>query len=151
MKRFDLVYADPAWSYDKKVGQGVADEQYKTMSLEELKCLPIKELSKDNSVLLLWATFPMLKEALELVECWGFMYKTAGFVWTKLNKSGTPFFGIGHYTKSNAEVCLLCVRGKGLKVMSNRVSSVVLSVRGKHSSKPHDIYSRIEELYGGGD
>lgn len=143
---FDLVLADPPWSYDRKVGVGIADDIYSTMSLDEIKRLPV--MGGDNSVLLLWATFPLLKEALEVIESWGYEYKTVGFTWVKLNSDGSPFFGIGHYTKSNAEVCLLAIKGKGLPVKDNRISSVVMSVRREHSRKPDQIYSLIERLYG---
>lgn len=146
--KYDLIYADPAWSYDRKVGQGIADEQYNTMSLEEIKKLPIKDLSKDKAVLFLWVTFPMLKEGLEVIEAWGFEYKTLGFNWIKLNNNGSVFFGIGHYTKSNSELCLIATKGGGLPIKDNTISQIVMSKRQEHSKKPHEIYKKIELLYG---
>jgi len=146
-KKYQIIYADPPWSYNKKIGQGIADDQYPTMALKDIKELPISNLAGNNCVLFLWATFPMLKEALEVIESWGFEYKTVAFNWVKLNPNGTPFFGIGHYTKSNAEICLLATRGK-LSVVSNKISQIVMSVNSKHSSKPLQIYSKIEKLYG---
>lgn len=146
--KFKLILADPPWSYDKKVGQGIADDVYDTMPLQAIKDLPIGELAEENSVLLLWATFPMLQEAFEVLKAWGFTYKTVAFNWIKQNCDGTPFFGIGHYTKSNAEICLLAVKGKGLPVLDNRISQIVMSQRQEHSRKPARIYRLIERLYG---
>jgi len=147
-KKYKIIYADPAWSYDKKVGQGIADDQYKTMDLKDIKALPVKELADEDSTLFIWVTFPMLMEALEVVKAWGFQYKTCGFNWIKLNENGTPFFGIGHYTKSNSELCLLCVKDKKLPIKSNKISQIVMTKKDKHSKKPYLIYTKIEELYG---
>ncbi len=67
-------------------------------------------------MLFLWATFPNIQEALDVMRAWGFKYKTLGFSWIKTNKkNGKPFFGIGYYTKSNCEVCLIGVKGKPIK------------------------------------
>lgn len=78
MKKYEIIYADPPWRYKQKSLSGAAEKHYTTMSLQEICGLPVSELSHDNSVLFLWATFPMLKEALEVIEAWGFKYKTVG-------------------------------------------------------------------------
>lgn len=148
MKKYNIIYADPPWSYDRKVGQGIADEQYQTMDIEEIKKLPIKDLADKDCVLLMWVTFPKLKEGLELIEAWGFTLKTVAFNWIKLNNNGKPFFGIGFYTKSNGEICILATKGKTLKVLDNTISQVIMSKHGKHSSKPHVCYTLIERLFG---
>lgn len=146
--KYDLIYADPPWSYEREVGQGVACEQYNTMSLEDIKKLPINELSNKNSILLIWVTFPKLEEAFEVIKSWGFNYRTIGFNWIKTNNDGSPFFGIGYYTKSNSEVCLICKKGKGLKVLDNTISQIVFSRKDKHSKKPHAVYFLLEKLFG---
>jgi N6-adenosine-specific RNA methylase IME4 len=118
------------------------------MTTDEIKQLPIESLTKDDAVLFMWATFPMLIDALEVIEAWGFTYKTNGFTWMKQNPSGNGlFFGVGYYTKSNAEVCLLATKGKTLKPESNSVSSAILAPRREHSRKPDETYERIEKLY----
>jgi N6-adenosine-specific RNA methylase IME4 len=118
------------------------------LSIEEIKQLRIDLISDENCMLFLWATFPNLQEALSVIKSWGFLYKTLGFSWIKTNKnSGTPFFGIGYYTKSNCEVCLIGVKGKPIKV-SNSVSSVILSPREEHSKKPDIVREKIVELCG---
>lgn len=95
----------------------------------------------------MWATFPKIREALDVVKAWGFEYKTVGFVWIKKNKNGGNFFGVGWYTKSNAEICLIGVKGKSPKV-SNSISQIIEAVRGKHSKKPEIIRAKIVEFAG---
>ena len=113
---YDIVYADPPWQYANNYTRGSAEKHYQTMSLEEIKELPINKLSKTNSVLFMWATFPMLPDALELIKSWGFTYKTIGFNWIKWNKNKQSWFmGLGNYTRSNPEICLLGVKGGGSK------------------------------------
>jgi len=116
--KYQIILADPC-------STGGVNAQYPTMKLSDIKALPINELSEDTSVLLLWATFPQLQEALEVMKAWGFTYKTLGFSWLKTNKDGTPFFGIGYYAKSNQEICLLGVKDKPLMGinLSTRIQS----------------------------
>lgn len=153
MKKYNIIYADPPWSYKDKRDKhprmcGGATSHYNTMSLEQIKALPIKDLAADNCMLFLWVTFPNLQEGLDVIKSWGFKYKTLGFSWIKTNKNnGKPFFGIGYYTKSNCEVCLIGVKGKPIKV-SNSVSSVIISPRQEHSKKPDQIRDKIVELCG---
>ena len=150
MKKYKIIYADPPWSYQNGgVPQGGVDKEYPTMKIEDIKKLPMGELADDTCVLMLWATFPQLPEALEVINAWGFKYKTLGFSWLKTNKDGSPFFGIGYYAKSNQEVCLLATKGKAHSlVKSNSVSSFVSTGRTKHSEKPQIFRDKIIELFG---
>ena len=119
------------------------------MHIEDIKKLPINKIADDTSVLMMWATFPQLQEALDVIKAWGFKYKTLGFSWLKTNKDGTPFFGIGYYAKSNQEVCLLAVKGRAHSlVKSNSISSFVSTNRTKHSEKPQIFRDKIVELFG---
>lgn len=119
------------------------------MTLENIKNLPVSQIADETSVLLMWVTFPMLQEGLEVMKAWGFKYKTLGFSWIKTNKNGTPFFGIGYYAKSNCEVCLMGVKGKAHSlVISNKISSVIIHNRTKHSEKPSIVRDKIVELFG---
>lgn len=145
--KYQIVYADPAWTYNNK-GRGAAENHYDCMALEEIKSLPVADLCKKDAVLFLWATWPLLPEALKVMEAWGFEYKTCAFVLVKLNKDGTPFLGMGHYTRGNTEPCLLGIRRKGMKVKKHNISQVVQSIREVHSRKPSVIYKHIEELHG---
>lgn len=148
-KKYKIIYADPPWAYrDRRNKFGGAKDHYKTMTLSEVKQLPVKEITDENCMLFLWVTFPNLKEGLEVVEAWGFTYKTLGFSWIKINKNNKkPCWGMGYYTKSNCEVCLIGVKGKPIKV-SDKVSSVIIHPRGKHSKKPDIVRDKIVELCG---
>ena len=96
----------------------------------------------------MWATFPMLREALDVIEAWGFSYKTVAFNWVKQNRNGTGIFmGLGNWTRSNSEICLLATKGKPKRI-SGSVRSIVLSPLQQHSTKPAEIRDRIVELMG---
>lgn len=151
--KFDVILADPPWPQNARnnpktrFGLG-AHGHYHQMRLEEIYALPVKEVAAERCMLFLWATWPKLKDAMAVVEAWGFRYSTLGFNWTKLNpKSGTPFFGVGHYGKSGSEVCLLAHRGRPLKPAVNTVSSTLLHARLRHSEKPEEVQRRIELMY----
>ena len=79
-KRYSVIYADPPWSYRNKGTRAAADNHYQTMSLLDIQVLPVQDIAADDCALFLWATFPMLREAIETIEAWGFSYKTAAFV-----------------------------------------------------------------------
>ena len=129
---------------------------YLTMTHEDICNLPVQDIAADNCVLFIWVTFPKLHEGLEVIKSWGFEYKTLGFSWHKTTKSGSLFFGVGSYTKSNCEVCLFATRGRvGIKpslnklvVKSHKISSAINSPIQKHSKKPDEIRDRIVELFG---
>lgn len=90
----------------------------------------------------------MLKEALDVIEAWGFTYKTVAFNWVKQNKNGAGLFmGLGNWTRSNSEICLLAVKGKPKRV-SAAVHSVLLTPIQHHSKKPDEARSRIVDLMG---
>lgn len=105
-----------------------------------------------GAICFLWATFPNIGEAVKVMEAWGFQYKTAAFVWVKTYpKSGKPFWGMGAYTRANAEVCLLGI-SKGFKakeqIKSHAVHQIVEAPVGRHSEKPDEVRRRIVELLG---
>lgn len=145
---FSVVYADPPWSYRNSGGRGVAANHYSTMSLEEIKGLPVGGLVGRDAVLFLWVTMPLLREGLEVVEAWGFRYITCAFTWVKTNsKSGGWFWGMGGWTRSNAEICLLGTRGSPKRVSAG-VHSVVSAPMERHSKKPNVVRDKIVELMG---
>ena len=152
-KKYSIIYADPPWTYrDKREKHprfsGGASRHYSTLSISEIKNLPVNKISDTRCMLFLWATFPNLPEAISIIQAWGFSYKTLGFSWIKTNKSnGKPFFGIGFYTKSNCEVCLIGVKGKPIK-SSDRVSSVLIAPKEQHSKKPSIVRDKIVEFVG---
>jgi site-specific DNA-methyltransferase (adenine-specific) len=146
MKRYGIIYADPPWKYNDSPKQGRI--QYSQMTTPEICKMPIQDMADDPCALFMWATFPMLPDALKVIEAWGFEYVTNAFTWIKMNpKSGGVWSGIGHWTASNAEICLLARRGKIVRANTG-VKQVILCRRGRHSAKPEEIKDRILRLMG---
>lgn len=148
MKKYQIIYADPPWQYDQRGIEGTAAKQYPTMSFPELCALPVGKLADRNCVLFLWTTFPMLDKAVRLIELWGFSYKTVAFVWLKQNrKSDGWYYGLGFWTRCNAEICLLATKGKPRRAC-NRVHQLIISHMEKHSKKPEEAREKIVTLMG---
>jgi N6-adenosine-specific RNA methylase IME4 len=153
MKKYDIIYADPPWAYNSRANiktrfRGGARSHYPVMNIKDITAMPINKLSNDSSLLFLWVTMPLLPEGLAVMSAWGFKYKTCAFTWVKTNKkSGTPFFGVGYYTKSNAELCLLGTRGKVIKPQVNTVSQIIIAPRREHSRKPAEARDKIVQMY----
>lgn len=130
----------------------MAKQHYDTMPTTEICELPVRDICTDKTVCFLWATFPNIGEAIKALEAWGFIYKTAAFVWIKKNKvSNSLFWGMGAYTRANAEVCLLGISKKTKSseiVKSHAVHQVIIEKVKRHSEKPDEIRKRIVELLG---
>ena len=150
IKKYSIIYADPAWLYKDKAnaGQRGAIFQYPCMDIDAIKSLPIQTIASNDSILFIWVTFPLLQEGLDTIEAWGFKYKTIGFNWIKKTKHGHLFWGMGNWTRSNSEICLIGVRGKPKRI-SAAVHSVIDNVPYEgHSKKPNEIRNRIVQLCG---
>lgn len=155
-KKYTVIYADPPWAY-RQCGatgksRGTALKQYQTMDTADICKMPIQKITGGGAACFMWATFPNIAEAIKVMEAWGFRYKTAAFVWVKKNaKSGTNFWGMGAYTRANAEVCLLGVTQDfkaGERVRSHRVHQIIEAPFEGHSKKPDETRRRIVELLG---
>lgn len=151
-KKYSIIYADPPWNFAvwSKKGMGRSPEKhYQTQSIDYLKRMDIESLCRTDCVLLMWATFPCLKQALELGKAWGFTYKTVAFTWIKTNmKNERLFMGMGYYTRANAEIVLLFTKGKPLPRLAKNIPQVLISPRQRHSEKPDEIRKRIVLLFG---
>mgnify|MGYP000977365384 CR=1 FL=1 len=126
-KKYNVIYADPPWQYKlfNGTGNGPAAKHYRTMKPEDIFNLPVQDIAADDCLLFLWVTFPNLEIGLETIKRWGFKYKTAAFVWVKRNKKSPGWFwGLGSWTRANAEVCLLATKGHP-KRASKSVHSVI--------------------------
>jgi N6-adenosine-specific RNA methylase IME4 len=146
--KYGVIYADPPWRYDMKRGGGVAESHYPTMGANEICALDVPALAAADCALFLWATFPQITETLRVIKAWGFKYKTTAFVWLKTNrKAGTWFFGMGFWTRSNTEICLLATRGHP-KRQSKGIHQFIISPVREHSRKPDEARERIEALMG---
>lgn len=150
-KKYKIIYADPPWQYRvySKKGQGKsAENHYHTMNIKDIMALPVDKIVDKDCILFLWITFPCLKEGIEVMERWGFKYKTCGFNWVKRNKKkNTYFMGLGFWTRSNSEVCLIGTKGQPKRV-SKSVSQICDARIMEHSRKPAEIRERIVELCG---
>lgn len=157
-KRYSIIYADPPWSYGDKgfgkrpdcaVKSSFAPEadRYVTMSLNEIKALPVSRIALPNSALLLWATSPLLPEALETIAAWGFKFKTIAFCWSKITNTGREVANLGQWTMGNIELCLLGTKGSP-KRLDRTVRQLVTAERTEHSRKPEEVRRRIERIFG---
>lgn len=147
-KKYQIIYADPPWSYNDKGCKGTMTNHYKGMNIEDICNLPIDQIADENSILFLWTTYPMLKEGLKVIEEWGFKYKSIAFQWIKLNtKALTPFYGLGRWTRGNTEPCLLATKGKPKRISAS-VFQLIQEPRRKHSEKPDIVRDKIVQLMG---
>jgi site-specific DNA-methyltransferase (adenine-specific) len=153
--RYDIIYADQPWAYlwgkGKICGNFCPEKHYKTMELSENCALgdTVKKIRTKNSALFIWMTMPCLKDVFSVIETWGFKYKTCAFTWIKTRKDSQPLAWHGKsYTKANAELCLLAMRGH-IKSVDKTVPQVLMHPRLGHSVKPGEIMRRIEKLFGG--
>lgn len=152
-KKYNIIYADPPWQYKvwSKKGNGrSAESHYKTLGIKEIVNMKefIKDISADDCVLFIWITYPCLKEAIQVIEEWGFTYKTCGFAWVKRNKKANSWFwGMGYWTRANSELCLIATKGK-IKRISRKVHQIIDTPIEEHSKKPAVVRDRIVELMG---
>ncbi len=150
---YSIIYADPPWHYAERrtnttFGGGVTDK-YPTMSVDEISAIPVSDWCDENAMLFIWCTMPYLMRCNRVIEAWGFEYITCAFTWIKMNKTNPSFFkGVGNYTKSNAELCLLARRGKPLARANKDVAQVIMETRREHSRKPDRVRSDIVRLFG---
>jgi len=150
MKRYNIVYIDPPWTYKDKAlsGNRGAGCKYPLMSINDIKNLSVGGVSDKDCVLFMWVTMPKLNECFEVIKSWGFEYKTVAFVWIKKNKkSDSLFMGMGRWTRANGEICLLATKGKPKRISAS-VHSVLVSPIEGHSKKPDEIRKRIVDLVG---
>lgn len=157
---FGAILADPPWGFktwsgpEKKVASRGTVAPYRTMEMDDMAALPVADLAASDCCLFMWFVWPTLPEALRLIESWGFTYKTCGFCWMKAD----PYrlfaleedvrMGLGYWTRSNSEACLLATRGKP-KRRDNTVRQGIISPIREHSRKPDGIHERIERLVAG--
>lgn len=142
-EKYAVIYADPPWEYNDKRGDdpdfGAATAHYPVMGLDEIRALPEVQRAATDCVLFLWATSPLLREALDVVASWGFDYK-ASMVWDKVDHN------VGHYVSVRHELLLIATKGQPPKV-PKLVDSVYSSKRTEHSRKPAYFRELIDELY----
>ena len=137
---FQVVYCDPPWQYNNSGFNSSAEQHYPTMSMDELRAMPVKNMRADNAVMFMWATNPLLKEAIELMETWGFEYKT-NIAWVKNRQ-----INLGFYVYGKHELLLIGTNGSMLPI-GDKPSSVMTGSNNIHSKKPESTYELIESMY----
>jgi N6-adenosine-specific RNA methylase IME4 len=145
-KKYRVIYADPPWSYGNQMPRGTTtpNNYYNTMTLQEICDLPVKDIAEKDSILFLWTTSPHLRESFEVVDSWGFEYKTS-FVWDKVKHN------MGHYNSVRHEFLLVCTRGSCTPDNIKLFDSVYSEERTEHSQKPEHFREIIDTLYTWGD
>ena len=139
---YDVIYADPPWRYDfSETTSRDIENQYPTMAIDDIKAMKVPSAS--NAVLLLWATAPKLREALDVMSAWGFEYKTCA-VWDKVK------IGMGYWFRGQHEMLLIGTKGQYSPPPPElRISSVYTEARREHSAKPKHYYDMIETMFPG--
>jgi N6-adenosine-specific RNA methylase IME4 len=164
---FGAILVDPPWrfrTWDQREaiqrrngGTNVsAAVHYQTMTIEDIRALPVADVAADDCALFLWISWPMLPDALDVVRAWGFAYKTIAFCWIKAHAGQIELFqddmrdqmGLGYWTRANSEVCLLATRGNP-KRLDAGVRQAIIEPRREHSRKPDCVHGRIERLVAG--
>jgi N6-adenosine-specific RNA methylase IME4 len=143
---FDFIMADPPWTFKTYSDKGLkksAQAQYDCMSIEGIRALPVSHLVKPNAIIWLWATWPMLPEALQTMHAWGFQYKTGG-VWAKRTKTGKLRWGTGFRLRSVCEPFLIGARGQPKS--SRAVCNMVDGLAREHSRKPDAAFLAAEKM-----
>lgn len=154
MKEYGVILADPAWQF-RNGGNGAADGHYQTMTTKAICQLPVSDLAKDDAVLLLWATWATLADAMRVIDAWGFSY-VSGMPWVKLRESpisddGSSWrmklaYGTGFWVRGCTEPILIAKRGKAKPPTGNWCG--LISERFEHSRKPNNIYEYAESMAG---
>ena len=147
-KKYNIIYADPPWSYQGKMMNSSVTDHYSVMTIDDICKLPVKDISDNNCILFMWVTLPKLNEFMKVIKSWGFEYKSTAFVWCKKNKISNSFFlGLGRWTRANPEICVLATKGKP-KRLSNSVRQLQVFPIEQHSKKPDQFKNLILELVG---
>lgn len=147
---YNLIYADPPWTYRDKANAGErgAGHKYPTLTVYQLMALNVGEIAARDCLLAMWWVAPLPEEALRVAKAWGFTVKTMkGFTWAKSSKYGKNCFGMGNWTRANTEDCMFATRGSPKRVDAG-VPQLVHALRGRHSEKPPEVRDRLVRLVG---
>ena len=144
-KKYGVIYADPEWRfevYSRDTGlDRSADNHYSTTATDSICERPVGDIAADDCCLFLWATVPMLPDALKVIEAWGFKYKSHA-MWRK------DRIGTGYWFRNAHELLLVGTRGNvPAPAMGTQLESVIDAPVGKHSEKPDAFYELIETYF----
>lgn len=155
-KRYKVIYADPPWKFGSKEVQKYSGKRFRPLETvyhtekgADMEHWDIKSIADKDCALFMWATDAHIKEAIRLMEAWGFKYVTIAFIWAKTTKTGKQVCNLGAWTMKNCEICLFGTRGAMLKYkQSNNVKQLFYAERREHSRKPDCVRGFIEQLFG---
>lgn len=142
---YEIICCDPPWRYKLRSSKGEkksAQAHYETMTTEDIAALPVGRLAQGNCLLLLWATAPMLPQALSVMNAWGFAYKSQ-IIWRKTTVNGKVRMGTGYWVRSMHEQVLIGAIGKPGKFSA--FPSVFDGIAREHSRKPEEFYALVEK------
>jgi len=157
---FGVVAADCPWRFIVRSAKGAGrspDAHYDTMTLADIRAMPVLPLLARDCHLFFWTTGPHLADAFDIIRAWGFKYSGMAFVWVKLRKTQADqmfitdssfHMGMGYTTRKNAEFCLLAKRGAPKRLRKD-VRELIISARREHSRKPDEFYRRVESYAAG--
>ncbi len=155
---YDCIVVDIPWSFKvySRKGEGrSALRHYKVMTLKDVKALPIADLAKPNTHLMMWCTAPNLEQGFAVGKTWGFEYSSRFIEWVKLRKNTSPIYwhhddfsvGMGFTTRKNSEPCLLFTKGNP-KRHDKSVRELLITARREHSRKPDEFRHRVDKYVG---
>jgi len=149
-RKFATVLADPPWQFQNRTGKMAPEhkrlQRYQTMSLQEIKDLPVEAIVEDTAHLYLWVPNALLPEGIQIMQHWGFTYKT-NLIWYKIRKDGGPDKrGVGFYFRNVTEMILFGTRGKNARTLQpgRTQENIIISNKREHSRKPDEQYKLIE-------
>jgi N6-adenosine-specific RNA methylase IME4 len=149
--RAGIIAIDPPWPFAgwSERSNCMPTDHYETMTIEEIKALPIKALVAENCAVFCWVTWPFMPMWTSILDAWGVTFSGLAFDWIKLNRDGEGLhWGTGYGTRANPEPCVLAKIGNPLR-LDEGVHSIIMAPVGAHSEKPDEAYRRMERLFGG--
>ncbi|AIT81645.1 MT-A70 family methyltransferase [Novosphingobium pentaromativorans] len=148
---YGALLVDPPWHFRNFSGKGEGKNptaHYQCMSLDDIAALPVAHLAAPDCAMFMWATAPLLPEAIEVMNAWGFVYKS-GAAWAKQSTTGAKWaFGTGYVFRSAAEFLIVGTVGQP-RVQSRSVRNLIVAPVREHSRKPDSQYEMVEALYAG--
>lgn len=149
-RRYGTILADPPWQFQNRTGKMAPEHKrlsrYSTMSLDDIKALPVADLAAQACHLYLWVPNALLPAGLAVMDAWGFQYKS-NIVWHKVRKDGGPDGrGVGFYFRNVTELMLFGIRGKNARTLApgRRQVNIIKSIKREHSRKPDEAFDLIE-------
>jgi len=157
-KKYQIIYVDPPWNFGNRMYSANKNDHhraitraYSVMKTKDICNLPIKDITSDDAVCFMWVADAFIPDAIQVMQSWGFKYKTVAFIWQKKEKSGKQVCYMGQWTMKNCELVLLGTQGKMtqyLKSRKIRQLQEAVRERDKHSKKPQKIRNKIVEMFG---